>query len=82
MQYTFSMTSRMVTLTVVCFILLCVLLFLVGVEIGQKMAGQTISVAAPDLSKVVPDLSKAIPVVPKAPTAAELAAPLVPATKP
>ncbi len=82
MQYTFSMTSRMVTLTVVCVLLLCVLLFLVGVEIGQKMAGQTIQVATPDLSKAVPDLSKAVPAVPKVPTAAELAAPLVPAAKP
>lgn len=76
MQYTFSMTSRMVTLTVVCLLLLCVLLFLVGVEIGQKMAGQTISVAAPDLSKALPaapDLSKAVPAVPKLPGVVELA---------
>ena len=72
----------MMTLTVVCLILLCVLLFLVGVEIGQRMAGQPISVATPDLSKAVPDLSKAVPAAPKMPTAAELAAPLVPATKP
>lgn len=72
MQYTFSMTPRMVTLTVVCLILLCVLLFLAGMEIGQKMAGQTIKVK-------VPDISKALPAAPKLPGAAELAAPLLPA---
>lgn len=76
------MTTRMVTLAVVCVLLLCVLLFLVGVEIGQKLAGQTIQMPTPDLSKAVPDLSKAVPAVPKVPTAAELAAPLVPTAKP
>lgn len=75
MQYTFSMTPRMVTLAVVCVILLCVLLFLVGMEIGQKMAGQTINVQ-------VPDVSKALPAPPKLPGVAELAAPLAPTTKP
>ncbi len=75
MQYTFSMTPRMMTLTAVCLILLCVLLFLVGMEIGQKMAGQTIKVE-------VPDISKALPAPPKVPGVAELAAPLIPATKP
>jgi hypothetical protein len=75
MQYTFSMTPRMMTLTVVCLVLLCVLLFLVGMEIGQKMAGETIKLA-------VPDVSKALPAPPKVPSAAELVAPLVPATKP
>lgn len=75
MQYTFSMTPRMMTLAAVCLVLLCVLLFLVGMEIGQKMAGETIKVA-------VPDVSKALPAPPKVPTVAELAVPLVPATKP
>lgn len=75
MQYTFSMTPRMMTLTVVCLVLLCVLLFLVGLEIGQKMAGETIKVA-------VPDVSKALPAPPKVPGVVELAAPLAPATKP
>ena len=72
MQYTFSMTPRMVTLTVVCLVLLCVLLFLAGMEIGQKMAGETIKVAVPDVSKAK------LPAAPKLPDAAELAAPLVP----
>jgi hypothetical protein len=75
MQYTFSMTSRMVTLVAVCLILLCVLLFLVGFEIGQEMAGKAISVQTPDISK-------ALPAPPKLPGAAEVLAPLVPTTKP
>lgn len=75
MQYTFSMTPRMMTLTVVCLVLLCVLLFLVGMEIGQKMAGDTIKLS-------VPDVSKTLPAPPKVPSPAELVAPLVPATKP
>ncbi len=75
MQYTFSMTPRMITLTVVCLILLCVLLFLSGMEIGQKMAGQTIKL------KVPAEVSKALPAPPKLPAAAEAAAPLLPAKK-
>jgi hypothetical protein len=74
MQYTFSLTPRMVTLAAACLILLCILLFVAGMEIGQKMAGQTINVK-------VPDVSKALPTPPKLPGAAELAAPFVP-TKP
>lgn len=37
MQYVFSMTSRMVTIAVSCALLLCLLLFLLGVEIGARM---------------------------------------------
>ncbi|HEY1611768.1 MAG TPA: hypothetical protein VGG24_21080 [Paraburkholderia sp.] len=36
MQYVFSMTSRMVTIALTCALLLCVLLFLLGVEIGAR----------------------------------------------
>ena len=75
MQYTFLMTSRMVTLAVVCLVLLCVLLFLVGLEIGQEMAGKAISLQTPDISKV-------LPAPPKLPGAAELVAPLVTTKKP
>ena len=38
MQYAFSMTSRMVTIAVTCAVLLCGLLFLLGVEIGVRYA--------------------------------------------
>jgi len=43
-QYVFSMTSRMVTIAATCALLLCVLLFLLGVEIGTRFA------ASPDPS--------------------------------
>lgn len=36
MQYVFSMTARMVTIVLVCAMALCVLLFLLGVEIGVR----------------------------------------------
>jgi hypothetical protein len=38
MQYVFSMTSRMVTIAVSCALLLCLLLFLLGMEIGARMS--------------------------------------------
>jgi hypothetical protein len=74
MQYTFSLTPRMVTLAVVCLVSLCVLLFLAGMEIGQKMTGQTIMPSALDVSKVIPVVK-----APKIPTPDELISPLVPA---
>lgn len=36
MQYVFSMTTRMVTIVLVCATALCVLLFLLGIEIGVR----------------------------------------------
>jgi hypothetical protein len=38
MQYVFTMTSRMVTIAVASAVLLSVLLFLLGVEIGARMS--------------------------------------------
>lgn len=38
MQYTISMTSRMLALAALCIFLLCVLLFLLGVELGKRFA--------------------------------------------
>ena len=35
-QYVFSMTSRMVTIAAACALLLCVLLFVLGIEIGAR----------------------------------------------
>jgi hypothetical protein len=37
MTYVFSMSSRMVTIAVTCAVLLCALLFLMGVEIGARL---------------------------------------------
>ncbi|WP_233805318.1 hypothetical protein [Paraburkholderia sp. HP33-1] len=36
MQYVFSMTARMVTIVLGCAMALCVLLFLLGIEIGVR----------------------------------------------
>ncbi|RSZ36012.1 MULTISPECIES: hypothetical protein [unclassified Variovorax] len=48
-QYVFTMSSRMVAITAACLVLLCVLLFLMGVEIGKLLAPAPVPapVAAP-----------------------------------
>lgn len=38
MPYVFSMTARMATIAAFCVLLLCVLLFLLGVELGARYA--------------------------------------------
>ncbi len=35
-QYVFTMTSRMVAIAATCVVLLCILLFLMGIEIGKQ----------------------------------------------
>lgn len=40
MQYTLTLTPRMLTIAGICFLLLCVLLFLLGVEIGKNFSGK------------------------------------------
>ncbi|MDR5758684.1 hypothetical protein [Caballeronia sp. LZ035] len=47
MQYVFSMTSRMVTIAAASALLLCVLLFLLGVEIGARMGHPAAVLAGP-----------------------------------
>ena len=37
MYYTLSLTSRMLTIAVICLLLLCVLMFLLGMEIGRTL---------------------------------------------
>lgn len=74
MQYTFSLTPRMMTLAVICLILLCLLLFVAGIEIGKKMSLPTQAPKMTDISK-----SLALPKPPKIPAAAsELLAPAKP----
>ncbi|WP_347557946.1 hypothetical protein [Robbsia sp. KACC 23696] len=59
MTIVFTMTSRMITIAAACAVLLCVVLFLLGVQIGMRYAGPaagiggaatTASVRAPDVS--------------------------------
>ncbi|KXU85420.1 hypothetical protein CI15_19800 [Paraburkholderia monticola] len=54
MQYVFSMTSRMVTIAVSCALLLCVLLFLLGMEIGARMSRAPAESTAPAVVSVAP----------------------------
>lgn len=44
-QYVFTMTSRMVAITAACLVLLCVLLFLMGIEIGKLMTAPAVPAA-------------------------------------
>ena len=52
MQYTISMTSRMLALAALCIFLLCVLLFLLGVELGKRFA--TPAAPAPVAERITP----------------------------
>ncbi|HKT91100.1 MAG TPA: hypothetical protein VJS18_02900 [Paraburkholderia sp.] len=54
MQYVFSMTSRMVTIAVSCALVLCLLLFLLGMEIGARMSRSPAQSAAPAIASVAP----------------------------
>jgi hypothetical protein len=54
MQYVFSMTSRMVTIAAASALLLCVLLFLLGVEIGARMGHPAAAVASPAVAASAP----------------------------
>jgi hypothetical protein len=74
MQYTFSLTPRMLLIAVTCLIALCVLLFLAGMEVGQKMAGPTMMPDAKGTPKAIPGLK-----APKIPKVKDLAAVLTPA---
>lgn len=46
MPYVFSMTARMATIAACCVLLLCVLLFLLGVEIGARYAAPAATAGA------------------------------------
>jgi len=72
MQYTVSMTSRMLGIAALCAFLLCVLLFLLGVELGKRFAEPVPAptVAAPAVA------APALPSAPAAPAAAAVAAPV------
>ncbi len=55
MQYTLTLTQRMIAIIVLCFCLLCILLFLLGVEIGKRYSvtnSSPIAVPAPTLPAV------------------------------
>jgi hypothetical protein len=65
-QYVFTMTSRMVAITATCLLLLCVLLFVMGVQIGKLLvpAAPPAAVAVPTTA---PPAAAAAPAVAAAP---------------
>jgi hypothetical protein len=72
MQYTLSLTTRMMALVAFCLALLAVLLFVTGFEIGRRMS------AAPDLAGT----AVVIPAPPPIISPARDAAPSASAAKP
>ncbi len=61
MQYVISMTSRMVTIAAGCVLLLCVLLFMLGVEIGARFVAPHAPTAA---EATVPAMPLTMPITP------------------
>jgi 4-amino-4-deoxy-L-arabinose transferase-like glycosyltransferase len=73
MQYTITMTSRMLAIAALCAFLLCVLLFLLGIELGKRFGEPAAPAAA-----VLP----AVPAAPSVPAAPQVPAVAAPAAKP
>lgn len=73
-QYVFTMSSRMVAITAACLVLLCVLLFLMGIEIGKLLAPAPTPVPMP--ATAAPAQQQALP---QSPSAAPAPAPAAPA---
>lgn len=71
-QYVFTMSSRMVAITAACLVLLCVLLFLMGIEIGKLLAPAPVPMPA----AAAPAQRQALP---QSPSAAPAPAPAAPA---
>jgi len=70
-QYVFTMSSRMVAITAACLVLLCVLLFLMGIEIGKLLAPAPVpmpAAAAPAQQPQSPSPSAAPAPAPAAPS--------------
>jgi hypothetical protein len=70
MQYTISMTSRMLVIAALCAFLLCVLLFLLGIELGKRFAEPPPLAASP-----VPSAAVALPAAPAPPAVPAVPAP-------
>ncbi|MDB5874551.1 MAG: hypothetical protein JWQ07_3993 [Ramlibacter sp.] len=74
MQYTISMTSRMLAIAALCTFLLCVLLFLLGIELGKRFA-EPPAVVVPATTVTLPNVAP--PALPAAPAAPAVAAPVL-----
>jgi hypothetical protein len=70
-QYVFTMSSRMVAITAACLVLLCVLLFLMGIEIGKLLAPAPLpapaAVAPAQQQQALPQSPSAAPAPAQAP---------------
>ncbi|HVZ43835.1 MAG TPA: hypothetical protein VHA82_08495 [Ramlibacter sp.] len=75
MQYQVQMSTRMLAIAGLCVFLLCVLLFLLGIELGKRFAET--DVAAPYAVPMAAPTAPAAPAVPTAPAAPTFAAPSV-----
>lgn len=71
MQYTISMTSRMIAIAAFCAFLLCVLLFLLGIELGKRFAEPSMPATS------LPSATVAVPTLPAMPTAPTVTGPSV-----
>jgi hypothetical protein len=63
MQYTLSLTTRMMTIAGLCLVLLCVLLFLLGIEIGKRVVVPADGAGAAPVAMPLPAAS-AVPIAP------------------
>ncbi|HEX7866494.1 MAG TPA: hypothetical protein VF555_16175 [Variovorax sp.] len=72
-QYVFTMSSRMVAITAACLVLLCVLLFLMGVEIGKLLVPTPVPAPTSAPAAVAPQQPQ-----PSSPSAAPAPAPAAP----
>lgn len=75
MQYTLTLTNRMMTIAGLCLLLLCVLLFLLGMEIGKRISVPADGVTAVPTVVMPPIAPPTAPV-----TAGESPSPLAPVT--
>jgi len=78
MQYAISMTSRMLAIAALCAFLLCVLLFLLGIELGKRFGEPP----PPALATPAALPAAAVPAMPSAPSAPAVPVVAAPATKP
>jgi len=74
MPYVFSMTARMATIAACCVLFLCVLLFLLGVEIGARYASPTSPAVSPATMTGGPVASERAPLPASTDAAASAAA--------
>ena len=81
MQYTVSVSSRMLAIAGLCVFLLCVLLFLLGIELGKRFAEPAFAAATPPAGLPAALLvAPGVPPVPAMPAVPAVATPAPAAT--